>query len=153
MGKTTKLTTEQFIEKAKAVHGDKYGYDEVEYINNRTKVKIWCTVHKEYFYQTPNGHLLGQACKKCGYETTKAKRRMSIEEFIQKANDKYGIGKFDYSLVNIKNTDTDIIIICPEHGEFKITPHSFLSKRTKHGCYKCSKKIWDSYNQYLKMIL
>ena len=37
-----KLTIEQFIEKAKEVHENKYDYSKVEYINNHTKVCIIC---------------------------------------------------------------------------------------------------------------
>ena len=37
-----KLTTEEFIERAKSVHGDRYGYGKVEYINVYTKVIITC---------------------------------------------------------------------------------------------------------------
>ena len=33
-----KLTTEEFVKKAKTIHGDKYDYSKVEYINNRIKV-------------------------------------------------------------------------------------------------------------------
>ena len=40
MGK--KITTEEFIEKAKAVHGDRYAYEKVVYINSGTKVIITC---------------------------------------------------------------------------------------------------------------
>ena len=35
-----KLTTEEFIARAKAVHGDRYDYSKVEYVNNKTKVII-----------------------------------------------------------------------------------------------------------------
>ena len=37
--------TLEFIEKAKKVHGDRYGYDSVDYINNYTKVAIFCERH------------------------------------------------------------------------------------------------------------
>lgn len=37
-----KLTTEEFIERAKDIHGDKYDYSLVEYKTNRDKVKIIC---------------------------------------------------------------------------------------------------------------
>ena len=40
-----RLTTEQFIEKAIAKHGDRYDYSLVEYVNKRTKVKIGCIEH------------------------------------------------------------------------------------------------------------
>ena len=48
-----------FIEKAKQIHGDKYDYSKVEYVNNRTKVCIICPEHGE-FWQTPDNHLKGK---------------------------------------------------------------------------------------------
>lgn len=66
ISKNRKLTKEEFIEKAKEIHGDKYDYKEVEYLDNKTKVKIICPKHGEFF-QTPNNHLKGCGCKKCGY--------------------------------------------------------------------------------------
>ena len=40
-----KLTTEEFIEKAKQIHGDKYDYSKVNYIKNLNKVCIICPDH------------------------------------------------------------------------------------------------------------
>ena len=37
-----KLTTEEFIEKAKTKHGEKYTYKKVVYVNSGTKVIITC---------------------------------------------------------------------------------------------------------------
>ena len=59
-----KLTTEDFIEKAKKVHGDKYDYSKVEYKNYNTKVCIICPEHGE-FWQVPNNHLYGAGCPTC----------------------------------------------------------------------------------------
>ena len=39
------LTTEQFIEKARKIHGDKYDYSKVNYVNNRVKIIIICPKH------------------------------------------------------------------------------------------------------------
>ena len=61
---TKKKTTEQFINEAKKIHGDKYDYSKVEYVNNLTKVCIICPEHGE-FWQTPKQHLRGQGCPKC----------------------------------------------------------------------------------------
>lgn len=58
-------TTSQFIEEAKAVHGDKYDYSRVEYKGSETKVCIICPEHGE-FWQIPINHLSGQPCIKCG---------------------------------------------------------------------------------------
>ena len=57
-------TTEQFIEDAKKVHGSKYDYSKVDYINNESKVCIICPEHGE-FWQTPAGHLQGYGCPIC----------------------------------------------------------------------------------------
>lgn len=48
MSSTKKLTTEEFIEKARKVHGDKYDYSKVQYINNSTKICIICHEHGEF---------------------------------------------------------------------------------------------------------
>ena len=62
-----KLTTEEFIAKAKAVHGDRYDYSKVEYVDNKTKVCIICNEHGE-FMQLPALHLKGHGCVKCSIE-------------------------------------------------------------------------------------
>jgi very-short-patch-repair endonuclease len=57
-------TTEQFIEESKLIHGDKYDYSSVNYINNKTNVKIICPIHGD-FEQRPDDHLNGHGCEKC----------------------------------------------------------------------------------------
>ena len=59
-----KLTTEEFIKKAREVHGDKYDYSKVEYVNKKTKVIIICPVHGD-FPQSPVNHIRGNGCPKC----------------------------------------------------------------------------------------
>ncbi len=60
-----KATTEEFIEKAKEIHPDKYCYSKVDYINTHTKITIICPKHGE-FEQKPNCHIsLKQGCPKC----------------------------------------------------------------------------------------
>ena len=59
-----KLTTKEFIKRAKEVHGDNYEYFKTEYINARTKVCIICPEHGE-FWQRPADHLNGCGCFKC----------------------------------------------------------------------------------------
>lgn len=50
-----KLTTEEFIEKAKEIHGNLYDYSKVNYIDSRTKVEIICPEHG-VFYMQPCNH-------------------------------------------------------------------------------------------------
>lgn len=128
--KGVRVTTEEFIEKATQVHGDKYDYSQVQYIDSETKVKIICPIHGE-FWQTPHNHLQGQGCIKCG-----GKLCFSKEDFISLAETKHG-NKYDYSQVEYVNTSTKVCIICPEHGEFWQTPNDHLNGK---GCPECGKE-------------
>jgi len=131
----TRLTKNDFIRKAREIHGYKYDYSKVNYINNLTKICIICPKHGE-FWQTPNKHLLGQGCPICG-----GTKRLTTEEFIRKAREIHG-DKYDYTKVDYINNSVKVCIICPEHGEFWQTPHNHL---IGHGCPKCkNKKISNS---------
>ena len=56
---------EDFILKANNLHGNIYNYANVNYKNAKTKVFITCSIHGD-FLQTPNDHLSGYGCCKCG---------------------------------------------------------------------------------------
>ena len=127
------FTTAEFIIKAKEVHGNKYDYSKVEYVNTDTKVCIICPIHGE-FWQTPDAHLRGQGCRKCGLESNKTKQRNTTNDFIIKAQLIHG-NKYDYSKAEYKNNKTKICIICKEHGEFWQTPADHLNG---HGCNFCN---------------
>ena len=62
-----RYTTEEFIEKAKEIHSDKYDYSKVVYKNSSTKVEIICPKHGSFF-QNPYSHLNGCGCPRCGKE-------------------------------------------------------------------------------------
>jgi hypothetical protein len=53
--KTGRGNTNEFIKRAKEIHGDNYDYSEVKYVNTSTPVKIKCIKHG-FFNQTPNKH-------------------------------------------------------------------------------------------------
>ena len=127
---------EHFIEKAKEVHGDKYDYSKVKYVNNHTEVRIICPEHGE-FWQKPYVHLKGSGCHKCSLNKRKSIFSDGREKFIEKAK-KVHNDKYDYSKVNYVNARTKVCIICPEHGEFWQEP--FVHIVSKYGCPKCGKK-------------
>lgn len=62
---------EEFIEKAIVVHGDKYRYDRIKYVNNSTPIEITCKEHGN-FLQTPNNHLQGRGCPICNQSKLEA---------------------------------------------------------------------------------
>ena len=124
--------TKIFIEKAKKKHEGTYNYSKTIYVNSRTKVIIICKIHGE-FKQRPLCHTnVGHGCPECKIQN----RRMSLDEFIKRAN-KIHNNKYNYTKVIYKNKDTKVIIICPEHGEFKQRPNAHLQG---HECSRCGKE-------------
>lgn len=59
------MTTKEFIERSKTIHGNKYDYSKVEYVNCKSKVCIICPNHGE-FWQNAESHYSGRGCSKCG---------------------------------------------------------------------------------------
>ena len=133
LSKLKKSTTKEFIEKANEVHGDKYDYSKVEYVGMKTEVIIICPKHGP-FSQIPSSHLQGCGCKQCGIEKQIESQKLNTEKFIKKANEKYGEGTYDYSKVEYIDAKTDVIIICPKHGEFTQTPSNHLKGEKCRGC-------------------
>lgn len=109
--------TEKFIEKARVVHGNKYDYSKVEYINNSTNIKIICPIHGE-FEQTPAAQLSGKGCRKCSTEKNAIKKSFTTEKFIEKSKSIHG-DKYDYSKIEYTGIFNKVKIICPIHGEFE----------------------------------
>ena len=133
------LTTEKFIEKAREIHGDKYDYSKVEYVNNRTKVCIICPKHGE-FWQTPVNHTnirLKQGCPKCKFEKLSESQLMSKEGFISRATKIHG-NKYNYSSIIMNGLHNKVKIYCNRCGEY------FYQEANSHlhgnGCPNCSNK-------------
>lgn len=62
---TARLTQEQFVNKANAIHNQFYSYEKAKYTVSRASVTITCPVHGD-FEQWAGGHLEGYGCRKCG---------------------------------------------------------------------------------------
>ena len=123
-----RLTTKEFIQKARKVHGNRYDYDNVNYVNNHTKVEIICRTHGS-FYQRPQDHLKGHGCSKCNGGVVRSTR-----DFIKRAKEIHD-NKYDYHKVRYVNDSMKVEIICPKHGSFWQVPNSHLKG---HGCPKCA---------------
>jgi glutaredoxin len=132
-----RITHEQFILKAKEKHGNKFDYSETEFIHYRIEIKIICPEHGE-FYQLPLTHLNSHGCPQCAklikFSTKKHTTKTIIEKFIEVHED-----RFDYSLVDYINVDTNVKIICREHGVFEQMPYLHLKGQ---GCRICSNKTY-----------
>jgi hypothetical protein len=134
VGASARLTTTEFIKKAKKVHGDIYRYDKVHYINSATKVQIFCTVCKTYFYQQPNNHLQGKGCNTCATERVARLQTLTTEEFIDNAIALHG-DRYDYSQVDYISAHKKVRIFCTLCGNyFEQSPSNHLNN---YGCYIC----------------
>ena len=133
----SKYTTEKFIELAKKVHGTKYDYSKVKYENSKTKVCIICPKHGE-FWQKPASHLNGRGCQECYNERRGEIRKKTENEFLNELKNIFS-DKYDYSKLKYVDDHTKVCLICPEHGEFWMTPSHLLGR--KKGCPKCSREI------------
>ncbi|MFA5585603.1 MAG: hypothetical protein WDA02_03540 [Saccharofermentanales bacterium] len=138
------ITTKQFIERSKNIHGDKYDYSLTDYIRSKIKVKIICPVHG-MFEQRPNDHLSGYGCLKCVKNY-----KLNTDIFIKRSKIKHN-NIYDYSLVNYINYETKVKIICPIHGIFEQTPHHHLNGIKCPNCSHNKKiKLEEFINQCIK---
>lgn len=128
----TRMTTDQFIQKANAVHGNRYGYND-EYVSAHVPIAITCPTHGE-FMQRPYCHtLLKQGCPACGVETSHKTTRATLDKFVARAIAVHG-DRYDYSKVEYTTNKAKVDVVCHLHGVFTITPNSHLCGI---GCRPC----------------
>ena len=126
-------TTEEFIQQAKKVHGNKYDYRATTYVKSSEKVKIICPNHGE-FEQTPSDHLSGRRCMQCYLDNKSKERTWTTAEFIHKAVRVHDCF-YSYEDANYINHKKHINITCPIHGNFSQMPYAHISGQ---GCPLCA---------------
>ena len=129
-----KLTTEEFVDRARKIHGDKYDYSKVEYINTKKKVCIICPEHGE-FWMKPNDHLSRKyGCHKCGWIEEGKNARKTVDEFIREAREKYG-DVYDYSKVVYEKNNKKVCIISHETDAYGVEIGEFWQTPANHIAY------------------
>jgi hypothetical protein len=132
--KLIRLDKDEFIAKAKLIHGDKYDYSKVLYRKTTEKVEIVCKTHGS-FWQTPANHfhkILKQGCPKCAGNV-----QLSTDEFIKRAKEIHG-NRYDYSKSEYLDSKTKITIKCIIHGNFYSNSSNHFKGK---GCPKCKHRI------------
>ena len=122
-----KINNEEFIEKSRIIHDEKYIYDRCKYVGNRIKVIITCPKHGD-FTQLPYNHLEGKGCQICG-----GSKKHTKESFIEKSKVKHN-SKYNYDFVEYLDSKTKVKILCPIHGIFEQLPENHIKGS---GCHKC----------------
>lgn len=130
-----KMTTEEFIRKAKEIHGDRYDYSKTVYNGIKNKLKIICPEHGE-FWQVAYDHLRGFKCEQCKYDNN----RMTLEEFVQRAEEIHG-DKYTYNKVKYVSNNVYVTVTCKKHGDFQTHPAWMLMGM---GCPYCKESRMEN---------
>ncbi len=134
-------TNGEFIEKLRAVYGDDYDYSEVNYLNNRTPVRLKCNKHGDVFERLPSNLLKGWGCPSCNkeqgktwvntvvcsYDPQRRNDRWTAKRFVEESKARFGDDTFDYSQCVYKNNDTPVTLVNKQSGKvFSVLPHEHL---------------------------
>lgn len=130
--------TEDFIAKARTVHGDFYDYSVTNYKSASTDVEIVCPKHGS-FKQIPYNHLVGKGCMECGWERSKMARVLNPQEVLDRFHSVH-MDRYDYHQMNYTGDAHGLLdIICREHGLFK---QSYANHyHNGQGCPECAKEF------------
>lgn len=124
--------------KFRKVHGDRYIYDNLNYVSSRHRVNVKCKEHG-YFKIFVGNHILGHGCPKCARISEKLTKTLTEKEFIEKAILKHG-SKYIYTNCGYTLSRNKVSIACPQHGVFIQEAGSHLAGC---GCPKCAKYGFD----------
>lgn len=133
---------QNFIEKAKCIHGDKYDYSESVYVNLKTKIKIKCPIHGD-FWQLPQNHLKGWGCKKC----SQSHLEKEVSNFLKNNNIDF-VQEKTFSWLKYQNPmyldfylpDYNVAIECQGEQHFRIVDFSGHNLKRAEKNYEVVKK-------------
>jgi len=121
-------TFEEFVKKARKVHGENFEYIESSFKKTGSKLKIKCNKCGKIFEQTGSMHLSGNGCSHCN----PPHKKRTTEDFAAEL----AITHPNLELLSeYVNTNTPITVRCKIHDyTYQTTPH-----RLKQGanCQKC----------------
>lgn len=134
----------EFSRKAKLIHGDQYEYDEAEFKDAVSVVRVKCRAENHgYFFPVARDHLNGTSCPEC-----KGLKKKTNEVFIRDAQKTHG-SSYGYEKSEYKGARRKVVITCYVHGDFLQEPINHINGS---GCPDCAllKKGWDNLPDLLK---
>jgi hypothetical protein len=148
-------TVEEFIARARTVHGTRYSYDRAVYTKKGQPLLVTCPEHGD-FPVAPNNHIVRKSgCPQCAAVSRsvkqKGRRRPGIggrpawsrEQFITAANEVH-TGKYRYDSLVYENVNTHVTVTCPKHGDFIQFGSAHLAGQ---GCPSCPAVISSGHMQ------
>lgn len=136
------LSLEEYLLKAKNVHGETYTYANSTYNGTSDFITITCRVHGD-FSQLAGAHLAGHGCRKCANDETKKRQTKTQDEFLDQARLVHGF-RYVYDDVIYTSGRDKIKIKCIKHGFF----HQIASNHLNgDGCPLCANELISSYRK------
>ena len=133
-----RLTTKEWIVKAKSVHGDKYDYSKSRYVTAHHHIIITCSKHGDFKQKASNHIHLKRGCRKCSGISKINNNKQKIltqKEFLRRCMQVH-----DGSLLNFKKSKysgvrNKVVVYCKLHGEQSITAGNLMRGA---GCVHCA---------------
>lgn len=134
---TKKLTQQDFLDRCKKAHGNRFDYSNAVYINATTKVEVKCSIcHHSWKVIPANHYFNGSGCPNCKAVNSKQRNKTKYNNdwFVSKSIATHGT-RYDYSSTQYLDNNTKVTIRCQQHGLFKQWPSDHMRGI---GCSKCS---------------
>lgn len=129
-----KLSTKEYILKARLAHNGWYDYSKTVYSGARAKLTVTCLLHGDFSVQASSHTNNRNGCIKCMGEKFAKDRSSNTEEFLAKATLKHG-DRYDYASTVYRRVHDKVIIRCRLHGAFLMQPAAHLGGS---GCPSCA---------------
>lgn len=147
---TKKLTHEQFLNRCKFIHGEKFNYSAVEYKNMTTKITISCNACRHEWQVTPGNHIgpKQSGCPNCKRLRQFGRDTKSNAQVLQEVKKVHGDNLL-YDKFLYKNCKSKVIVGCKIHGYFKKWPNDL---KYGSGCSKCSGNYHKSHLDFINEV-
>ena len=132
-----KISKEEFIEKAKKIHGDKYDYSNIpDRVSAEEEIEIFCNECNSYFKSSRRKIMMADTpCSFC-YSKLRGKQRTKTFEWFEKEIEKIHDNKYSLYKDKYLNTKTETVVFCKKcNKDFKIIPMHLLQGG---GCQRCA---------------
>lgn len=140
LASSKRMKFDEFLEKANFVHNGFYNYNQVNWLEAKSKIDIICPIHG-LFRQNAQSHLQGRKCNECAKKARGLKIRKDVNAIIAEFKSIHG-DKYIYDKSSITTSKDYMLITCQKHGDFRQTPSNHRKGR---GCPLCKNdKIGDA---------
>ena len=135
-GDRWRMSQEDFISQAVAIHGDRYDLSRVIYKGRAHKISVICKEHGLFEPTAGNFGYLGSGCPECGRAAVGMKSRKPLSHYVVAGAKKHN-GKYGYAGITYKNQVAYLKVVCPEHGAFEQLAQDHMKGIGCRDCAKC----------------